>query len=148
MKINVGDVIYVLDNKTHTIIPCKIVEKVSSVREDGEKIYHIVNAPSGKSFKIEDVKTPWFITIDEAKNHLTDAAKKLINATAEKALSVAKKTFGHEVDNSIDDISSFNTSTEDLNSFDKETVMVEFSDGQKANIILPEELMHENNTSS
>ena len=151
MKTNVGDIIYILDSKTHTIIPCKIVEIVSSLRLEGESTFHIAEAPSGKSFKIEDLKSPMFKTIEDAKQHLLDAAEKLIDLTAKKAIKSANEAFGVQesiLENSINDLSDTYNEVAAVPAFSEGVTKVELADGQKANIILPEALIHGNSSTN
>jgi len=143
MKVNVGNIVFVLDNKTHNIIPCKVVEKVSSLTETGEKVYHILETPASKSFKLEDLKAPWFQDIESSKVHLMDAAQKLVDHTAQRALTAAERAFGHTEDKKTDVLIEDQFSSESSILTNEETVtVVDLGDGQKANIILPEELLH------
>ena len=114
MTMNVGDLLYVLDIKTHTVVPCKIIEKVSSIRIEGEEIHHIVESPTGKNFKLESYKNPWFVTIEDSRDFLKKAAEKLITDTIQKAQKVAESSFGETKKNTNSDV-FVNEMTDDLN---------------------------------
>ena len=135
--ISVGTVIYLLDNKTHTIVPCLVVEKVNSISLDGEKTHHILKTPSSKSLKLEDYKHPWFKTTDDAKTFLIDTATALVNRTIDKAKALEKDTFGEVLSpqeainkSKDDDENNYVTSQE-------ESVFVELEDGTKAKVNIP-----------
>ena len=134
--LNVGSVIYLLDKKTQALVPCMVVEKVNSVSLQGETTHHVVSTPTGKSLKIEDYKSPWFESIEDAKNFLMDAAKKLIEKSAEAALKVAQETF--DLSNSKqNDLQGEDNLLQDVQALTEEMV-VDLGNGQKAKVTIPE----------
>ncbi len=99
MKLSVGDVVFVLDKKTHAVVPCQLVEIISSVTLDGETTNHVVVTPTGKKkFKLEDHASPWFSSFDEARSYLLAAATQLIDDTMARALESAKINFNYKKD--------------------------------------------------
>ena len=50
--LEVGDIIYMLDRKTQALVPCMVVEKVSSVTMQGENIHHVISPPLPKPHAI------------------------------------------------------------------------------------------------
>ena len=45
--IKVGNIVYLLDKKTHAIVPCMIVEQVNSISLEGETTHHIMKTSAG-----------------------------------------------------------------------------------------------------
>lgn len=94
-NLNVSDIIYVLDRKTHTVVPCQIVEIVSSVTLEGETITHIVSTPSAnKKFVLEEQKNPWFESFETARDYLEEAALRLVQETMKKSHEMAVTYYG------------------------------------------------------
>ena len=142
MSLNVTDLIFVLDSKTHTVIPCKVIEKVTSESLEGEIVYHMVETPAGKNFRIEKCKHPWFSTIDDARDFLKTAAENLISETIQQAQAAAEDHFGESTKNE--------NTLEDLNDMDaiqsvNENVKIDLGDGQIANVRLPDGLLDAEN---
>ena len=160
MTISVGDLIYVLDVKVHTVVPCKVIEKVSSIRIEGEEIHHIVETPTGKNFKLENCKNPWFTTIEDSRDFLKVAAEKLITGTIQRAQKVAESSFGEatknvdELDASLfqnpsngSNIGLGNETLDKTQSLNK-NIQVDLGGGQVANVSLPDEIMNAESTSN
>ncbi len=154
MIINVGDLIYVLDVKVHTVVPCKVIEKISSIRIEGEEVHHIAETPTGKNFKLESCKNPWFTTIEASRDFLKSAAEKLITGTIQRAQKIAESSFGEPAKN--ESIVNDEPALPDL---PQERLLVEMQDtnkniqvdlgsGQVVNVSLPSELLNAENTSS
>ena len=134
--LNVGEVLYLLDKKTQAIIPCMIVEKVNSISLDGENTHHIIATPSGKKVRLENYKSPWFKSTDEARSFLMDASSKLIDRVIEDALSVAKKSFETPASPDEDEVLQENQLSEEIKNFAND-VIVDLGDGQTAKVSLP-----------
>ena len=161
MTINVGELIYVLDVKTHTVVPCKIVEKVSSIKIDGEEVHHMAETPAGKNFKLESCKNPWFVTIEDSCDFLKSAAEKLISDTIQKTQKVAERSFGENI-KSVDELDILSTQVSsngklsssgendlvnEMQSLNK-SIQVDLGSGQVANVSLPDELLNAESTSN
>jgi len=151
MKISVGDVLFVLDRKTRAVVPCQLVEIISSITLDGETTKHVVVTPSGKKrFQIEDHPSPWFETYRDAHNYLKEAALKLVEDTMNKARKVSMDSFGVDVRSRQE--SFISSSAEEYHSENQkssqttldledhsETLYVDMG-GQKVKVSLPKEL--------
>ncbi len=134
--LKVGDVIYLLDKKSQAMVPCLIIEKVNSVSLQGESTHHMVSTPGGKSLKLEEYKSPWFETIDDAKNFLLDSAKKLIQKSADAALKVAKETFDLPEETHQDLSQDTSRVLEEAQNI-PDQVIVDLGDGQTAKVTMP-----------
>tara|TARA_B100000131_G_C18028745_1_gene577535 strand:+ start:479 stop:877 length:399 start_codon:yes stop_codon:yes gene_type:complete len=129
--LKVGNIIYLLDKKTQGIVPCRVVERITSVSLEGETLTHIVESPTGKQVKIEDYKNPWFETMDSAREFLLNSATSLIDSTLEATRAAEEKYFKTSNFDQIDQIDVSD------NISDNE-VTIELADGQKARVNLPE----------
>jgi hypothetical protein len=149
MKLSVGNVVYVLDKKTQAVVPCQLVERISSVTLNGEVIKNIASTPSGKKFVLEEYVSPWFENYDLAHEYLRNAALDLVKNTMNKAKEVAIKTFGHDSFNSKLEVkdnsqhADFNDSSSDENPTtlaleNHDEVLVDIG-GQQVKVTLPKE---------
>lgn len=93
MNLNVGSLIYIFSTSPPRLIPCKIVEQIVSRKTEGESVTHIISASPGKNYKLEDLKTPWFPSIDAAKTYLSGQANKMVEETISKAMQEASSNF-------------------------------------------------------
>jgi len=138
--LNVGEVIYLLDKKTQAVIPCMIVEKVNSISLEGETTHHVIVSPSGKKIRLENYKSPWFSSPDEARSFLLEASSKLIDRVISDALKTAKASF--ETAASPDEevsVVSESQLTEDVQNFTND-VIVDLGNGQTAKVTMPPEV--------
>ena len=142
MKISVGDIVFVLDKQTRAVVPCQLVEIISSITQEGESIKHVVVTPSGKKkFVIENHGAPWFETHDKAHEYLKSAALKLVDDTMKKARKVASESFGIDIKDSQASISEQPVDAPEvqLNLDTSESIFVDMA-GQKVRVSLPKEL--------
>ena len=89
MKIN--QVLWVIDNKTHSVIPVKISEKVTKETSEGSKTELIIQTVSGKKANLSQIDGLHFQSLDEARKYLVDSAIKLIDSIIEKARNTAPR---------------------------------------------------------
>lgn len=143
--LSVGEVIYLLDKRTHAIIPCMVVEKVSSVSLEGENTHHMIASPNGKKIKLENYKSPWFPNIEEARSFLIDTSMSLIEKVISDALQVASKSFeiteaiSPEINSSLEEAYESNKKIEDgLENFANNAI-VDLGNGQTAKVTLSSE---------
>ena len=140
--LDVGSIIYLLDKKTQSLVPCMVIEKVKSVTLEGENTHHIVVTPAEQKVRLENYKSPWFKTLDAAKEFLVEAALSLINKTVEKAVSASERSFN--IGTALEDkISTPELPFEesDISGLDKNDVVVDLGDGQVAKVTIPPEVM-------
>ena len=131
--LKVGKIVYLLDKKTHAVVPCKIIEKIQSITETGETVKHVVRLPSEKSLTLETYKSPWFETIEDARTSLLESATALIDSTLEITRQKEEKYFPSQ--KALDEAVS-----PDVQTIEKDSVYVELENGQKAKVSLPEGL--------
>jgi len=149
MELNVKDVVFLLDKKTQNLVPCRVVEIISSVSLDGEKTYHVVEAPNEKKIKLEVYKGPWFPSIEDAQSFLMDTASSIIQKTVDKALKAANEHYGLQ-NNAISNESDFHEDESMFNDvqISSERVKIDLGNGQVGNISLPDVLDNEKNSSN
>lgn len=146
--LDVGAVIYLLDKKTQNVVPCRVVEKVSSISLDGENVHHVIETPAGKKLKLEDYKSPWFSSLEETRDFLMKSAATLVEASIQRAEAVREKTFPSP--NVIDTthISETKELAEELSDeslvvspeMSGEDVYVDLGNGQKAKVNFPKDI--------
>ena len=155
--ISVGSVVYLLDKKTHTVVPCQIVEQVKSTTLEGEETYHTVKTPNQKSLRLEEYPNPWFSDIDEARDFLLAAATSLIDTTIQRAKDAEEECFPqavHPLSLTVKDKPSKKEAPETLSASPKKTrgrrskkkvekteeggITVDLGEGQTARVTLPE----------
>ncbi len=146
-ELNVGSIVFVLDGKTNRVVPCQLVEIISSVTIDGNSTSHVVTTPgNNKRIVLEKSSNPWFASAEEARNHLRESANLLIQKTIEQAVSLANEFYGPEVVKSSTspqmDIFEANDVPVQPDKSLGQSVYVDMA-GQKVKVNLPPELSHE-----
>ena len=147
MNLVVGDIVFVLDKKTHAVVPCQLIERICSTTLAGEEVKNIASTPGGKKFTLEEYDAPWFESYDSANEYLRDAALKLVESTMNKAAMVAESSFGYSIlpktDSSTKEDNSepetLQDSTEKLN-LETENVFVDI-EGQRVKVSVPKEYL-------
>ena len=89
MKIN--QILWVIHGETKTVIPVKIVEKITKETSEGEAIEFVFETTSGKKRNLSDLKDQYFETSDEARTFLLEAATQLIDNIVERAEDASRK---------------------------------------------------------
>jgi len=89
MQIN--QVIWVINSENQSVIPVKVVEKITKETSTGVKTEFIVETVSGKKVNLSSISGPHFEDIQEASNHLLNAATQLIERVISKAVEAARK---------------------------------------------------------
>ena len=144
MNLSVGDVVFVLDKKTQSVVPCQLVERISSVTLEGEKIKNIASTPSGKTFVLEEYDSTWFESYRQAHEYLSEAAMKLVEATMNRARVQAEKSFKYSFKTlEVTPTKPIQEALEEIEevqqvSGEKEQVFVDMG-GQKVKVTLPKE---------
>jgi hypothetical protein len=146
-ELNVGDFIYLLNSATHSLLPCKIVEKVHTITLEDKSVHHIIQSTNFKKFKLENQNNPWFTSLEEAKSFLLETAEKLINVTLQKAEEEKNKAFGTVTISDYNNVVALNKNNlKNQDDYQKDEVYVKLENGQKAkiNINLSKDFKHEN----
>ena len=142
-NINVGDIIWIIDADRHTIIPARVDEQIVSKTIQGEKTYHHIKLPSGKTQKLESVSAAWYSDLDGVRSHLLERAQEVIEKTISNSISIAEKKFEFNSLEATGDLSSeVPTSEESVLSSD--SVKVSLDNGQVVNVKVPQEFLDEN----
>tara|TARA_R110000851_G_scaffold264840_1_gene417436 strand:- start:1259 stop:1705 length:447 start_codon:yes stop_codon:yes gene_type:complete len=141
--INVGDIIWIIDADRHTIIPARIDEQIMSRTIQGEKVYHHIQLPSGKSQKLENLSAAWYSDLAGVRNHLLQRAQEVIESTIKSSVVIAQKKFDFEnTDRDTGDLSSESFSSEPGN-IPADSVKVSLDNGQVVNVKVPQEFLDE-----
>lgn len=110
MKIN--QILWVIDSKTNSIVPVKVVEKLTKENEEGTSSEFIVLTLDSKKVSLDKIGSVYYDTLDGAKQHLYSAANELIEKIVDRAQNLSKR-FGNNIvqsDNQYDIINLDNKS--------------------------------------
>ena len=142
--LDVGKVIYLLDKKTQNVVPCRVVEKVSSISLSGENVHHIVETPAGKKLKIEDYKSPWFSTLEDTRDFLMNSAASLVETSIQRAERAREKSFPSAHDNSTSLVDEESVLPDEISvvppEMSGEDLYVDLGNGQKAKVNFPKDV--------
>lgn len=142
MEVNVGQILFVLNAKNHTLLPAQVNEVVVSRTIKGETVQHILVLQGGKKIVLEKLKSPWFTELDSAKSFLLSEAEKMIDTVISRAQSEANEYFDvpqEALPFAEPQAPSLPTQAEEMT--------VDLGDGRKARVTLPEEFTIENPSS-
>lgn len=145
MNLEIGKIVYVLNDKPPKLLPGKVIEQIISRKLDGEIITHVVVFSSEKEYTLEKIQKPWFSSLQEAKDYLTAEATKLIDSVIQDGKRRAEEAFPVENSEppeqfSIDDNEN-NIPVEDPTSPEITShVLVDLGDGSKARVEIPKVL--------
>ena len=144
MQVDVGQLLFVLDTKSHSIIPAQVDEVIVSKTVKGETVQHKLAFPNGKKAVLEKMSAPWFVEIADAKSFLLSEAEKMIDKVVQNATVTAEKYFDSRTHvNQIEDVYQ---SPDQLipTTNDSDQLTVDLGDGRKAKVHLPKEFKIEN----
>lgn len=88
-KPEVGNIIYLLDANTNSLVPVEVVEEITHRTSSDVDVFHIIRFPNGKTVRLEDAKSPYFLDVDSAKSFLLETATRIVDAAVQKALKEA-----------------------------------------------------------
>ena len=144
MQVDVGQLLFVLDTNSRSIIPAQVDEVIVSKTVKGETVQHKLVFPNGKKAVLEKMSAPWFTEITDAKSFLLSEAEKMIDKVVENATQSAEKHFqsSTQTDTSEGVYSPSDQQTPILNNDDQLTV--DLGDGRRAKVHLPKEFQIEN----
>ena len=143
MEVNVGQVVFVLNAKNHSLLPAQIVEVVVSRTVKGETTQHILALQNDKRLVLEKLQTPWFTELSSAKDYLLAEAEKMIDAVILKSDKAATEHFGVHPKIESQDLSGVIP----VNPIVEEKITVDLGDGKTARVTLPEEFKLESTSS-
>ena len=152
-SVDVGQIIFILDQRKHSLVPGCVYERVVSKTIDGENTHHVVKFQNDKSIVLEKLTTPWFVDIDSAKEFLIEEAKQLIENIAKKANDLAAEKFPGQLNSTAQFSSSLSAAIskppivsngEDLQ---QPNLKVDLGNGLTGNVRLPDEFLNDNTTS-
>ena len=137
MNFNVGQILYLLSNKTMKLVPVLVTEEVTRKSLEGEKISYNVMLPGKKrsNVSLDSIDAIAFGSIDELRAFMFKNAKRSINEMIEKTIFVANKELKS---NSESDVVDNSITKESIRSISKsgndENIIVDLGDGTKASI--------------
>ena len=91
---DVGQVLYVILSKKHTILPVRVTEQIVRRTVEGESISYKVLVPGrNQTVSLASLGKVHYSSIEDVKRELLSNAENAISSMAEKAKSIAKEFF-------------------------------------------------------
>ena len=102
MKLNVGQILYLLPKKNIKIIPSQVVEEIVKRKISGEEVTYMVMLPDENRSIIDITKldVEIFTDSDSIRTHMVENAVKSIDEMLENSIEIANNIF---VKNKIED---------------------------------------------
>ena len=144
MEVNVGQILFVLNSKNHSLLPAQVDEVLVSRTVKGETTQHILVFQNDKKIVLEKLQTPWFTELDSARSYLLKEAEKMIDSVLSNAKDAADEHFGSPQSPSPDAISVSEISKFPQLESESPSMTVDLGDGRQARVTLPEEFNLEN----
>ena len=146
MSLSVGDVIYLIDPTSKSVVPAQVNEQIVTRKLDGEFITHKVKFTSGKTGVLEDLDASYYSSLDDVRSQLMKRAEALIDQGIELARKAASENFSNQAAPIIQKIENNTHSPEDIPENLDNKVQVVLPDGKVANVNvnIPEEFTNEN----
>jgi hypothetical protein len=146
--VEVGQIIYILDNKKKALVPARVFEQVTSRTIQGKHIHHVLQLPKGirKDFEqvvLEKLSVPWFPDTESAKNFLLKEAEELINKAVLVAEDMSRECFLLEAD-SAQVVDQTNNEKDPQLAAEQIKLKMDLGDGTIGNITVPKDLLNEN----
>lgn len=89
MRIN--QILWIINNESKSVVPVKIVEKITKETLEGERIEFVVESVQGKRKNLSEMKVTYFETHEDARKHLLDSAINLIDGIISRAIEISEK---------------------------------------------------------
>ena len=143
MEVNVGQLLFVLNNSTRSLMPAQVDEVVVSRTMRGETIQHILALSNGKKVVLEKLKSPWFRELKDAKSFLLSEAEKMIDVVINSAKEESEESF--RLPAKEFEVEHYPETPRPQE--ESQQLTVDLGDGRKARVSLPGELSLENTSS-
>ncbi len=143
MKVDVGQLLFVLNSSTRSLMPAQVDEVVVSKTMRGETVQHVLMLTNGKKLILEKLGSPWFRELSDAKAYLLSEAEKMIDVVVDSAKEESEKHF--DVPSLVLE-PGYGLKPDSPNPQEQHTqqLTVDLGDGRKARVSIPEELSIEN----
>lgn len=147
-NLKINSIVYCLVKSD--IIPCKVIEKIISIKENGEIVKHkckISFENQEKTFFLEDSKLKLFFSIEEARNFLLENAKKQIEQIIQTTIKLQEKYLKTPVEqkNTLNSLAE-EIDFEETQEKSEEEMMVDLGDGRVQKVKISEnvkKLLHQ-----
>ena len=92
MKLNVGQVIYLLTNKSSKVYPALVCEEIKKKSLDGETTNYVVRLPTddAREVEVDKLDAEIFETIKDAKETMLSRISSEIDSMLEQAVNIRK----------------------------------------------------------
>jgi hypothetical protein len=135
----VGQIAYIILSKKKMIIPVKIVEQIIKRTENQEIIdWSLLIPEDDKPFLMSSLDDRVFSTIEDAKNHLIEQAKRSISKMVEACIGLQNEAWPNtQVNTQVKLLNTNNKINSDNPDLTADKIKITLSDGTIANVKVP-----------
>ncbi len=135
----VGQIAYIILSKKKMIIPVKIVEQIIKRTENQEIIdWSLLIPEDDKPFLMSSLDDKVFSTIEDAKNHLIEQAKRSILKMVEVCIGLQNEAWPNtQVNTQVKLLNNNNKINSDNPDLTADKIKITLSDGTIANVKVP-----------
>jgi hypothetical protein len=135
----VGQIAYIILSKKKMIIPVKIVEQIIKRTENQEIIdWSLLIPEDDKPFLMSSLDDRVFSTIEDAKNHLIEQAKRSISKMVEVCIGLQNEAWPNtQVNTQVKLLNTNNKINSDNPDLTADKIKITLSDGTVANVKVP-----------
>lgn len=135
----VGQIAYIILSKKKMIIPVKIVEQIIKRTENQEIIdWSLLIPEDDKPFLMSSLDDRVFSTIEDAKNHLIEQAKRSILKMVEVCIGLQNEAWPNtQVNTQVKLLNTNNKINSDNPDLTADKIKITLSDGTIANVKVP-----------
>jgi len=135
----VGQIAYIILSKKKMIIPVKIVEQIIKRTENQEIIdWSLLIPEDDKPFLMSSLDDRVFSTIEDAKNHLIEQAKRSILKMVEVCIGLQNEAWPNtQVNTQVKLLNTNNKINSDNPDLTADKIKITLSDGTVANVKVP-----------
>ena len=132
----VGQFLYITNQKKLSVIPVQIIQEVIIKDMEGEKTEYIVQFPDKQktTVQLSELGKEIFLSIEEVKSHMINKATSAINEICSKAIDIQSSVFSKKTGktNEIKEITNIQNNASVQVEANNDIIMVDLGNGVKA----------------
>ena len=131
MKLNVGQVIYLLTSKSSKVYPALVCEEIKKRSLAGETTNYVVRLPTddAREVEVDKLDAEIFESVEEAKQTMIDRISSEIDSMLEQAVNMSSVFSEFVIDQSVATVDNVEEETHDLTAED-DFAIVDLGDGK------------------
>ena len=90
MKLEVGQIIYILSRKDRKVYPAIVIEEICRKTLEEEAVSYVIRLPdkSKTQVKLEEIDADYFVSVEDVEKEMKRAAEDQINAIISNAVKM------------------------------------------------------------